>query len=202
VSATDVPGVLGDVDADGVIDAVPPELPGPRVVAEVTTHYLEMRAAPALEVGPPPPGCAVVRAAPDYRFYRYLYDGVGGPWHWYARRVMPRAELTAILADPGVEVFVLWQDGVPAGYTELDRRVAGEVELAYFGLFPEAVGRGLGPWLLRWSIAQAWSPGVHRVWVHTCSLDHPSALSVYLKAGFAKTGESRHKQTILATPLA
>ena len=86
----DVPGVVGTVDADGVIDAVPAELAGPRRAVEVITHYLEMKAAPTTPVGEPPPGAQVVRAVrPSVRFYRFLYDGVGGPWHWYARRVMP-----------------------------------------------------------------------------------------------------------------
>jgi GNAT superfamily N-acetyltransferase len=95
-------------------------------------------------------------------------------------------------------VHVLYRDGVPLGYAELDRRIEREVELAYFGLFPEAIGLGLGAWLLRWSIAAAWRPGgVDRVWVHTCSLDHQAALPVYLAAGFTLTGESRHQQTIV-----
>lgn len=195
---TEVPGVPGSVGADGVIDAAPPHRSGPRRVVEVVTHYLEMRTRSDAPVAPPPPGVTLVRAAPSVRFYRFLYDGVGEPWHWYARQVMPAAELAAILADPGVEVHVLYRDGTPVGYTELDRRIPGEVELAYFGLFPEAVGQGLGSWLLRWSIAEAWRPpGVERVWVHTCSLDHDAALPVYLKAGFTRTGESRHRQTIV-----
>jgi len=182
-----------------VIDAVPADLPGPRQVVEVTTHCLEMRARPAAAVLPPPPGVAIVRAAPSVRFYRYLYDAVGAPWHWYDRRRMPAAELAAILDDPGTEVHVLWERGVPVGYAELDRTVAGEAQLAYFGLVPEAIGRGLGPWLLRWAIAEAWRPPeVARVWVHTCTLDHPRALDVYLAAGFAQYDEARHRQTILA----
>src|SRR5215813_11229198 len=51
-----VPGVPGAIGADGVIDAVPPGIPGPRRVVEVVTHYLEMRAAPGRGVPPPPPG--------------------------------------------------------------------------------------------------------------------------------------------------
>jgi GNAT superfamily N-acetyltransferase len=195
---TVVPGVLGTVGADGVIDAVPAHIPGPRRVVEVVTHYLEMRAPPEQPVPAEPPGVKVIRAAePSVRFYRFLYDGVGEPWHWYARQVMPPAELAAILADPGVEVYAMYRDGTPVGYSELDRRIAGEVELAYFGLFPEAVGQGLGSWLLAWSIARSWTSGVERVWVHTCSLDHEAALPVYLRAGFTKTGESRHRQTIV-----
>jgi GNAT superfamily N-acetyltransferase len=196
--AADVPGVPGVVSADGVIDAVPPELPGPRRVVEVVTHYLEMRTPAPADVPAAPPGVQVVRAAPSVRFYRFLYDGVGEPWHWYARRVLPDADLARLLAEPGIEVHVLWRDGVPLGYAELDRRVAGEVELAYFGVFPEAVGQRLGSWLLAWAVAEAWRPGgVERLWVHTCSLDHEAALRTYLRAGFVKTGDSRHRQTIL-----
>ena len=183
-----------------IADAVPADLPGPRRVVEVVTHWLEMPARPAaLAVAAPPDGVQIVRAhRSSPRFYRYLYDGVGDPWHWYDRRRMSHDELAAILDDDRVEVHVLWDRGVPAGYAELDRRVPGEVELAYFGLFPEAIGRKLGPWLLRWAIAEAWRPAdVTRVWVHTCTLDHPAALAVYLAAGFAKRQETRHRQTIL-----
>ncbi|HTJ44119.1 MAG TPA: GNAT family N-acetyltransferase [Kofleriaceae bacterium] len=185
--------------APEVHDAVPAELTGPRRIVDVTTTYLEMRARPTAPLSPPPPGVQVVRAiAPTVRFYRYLYDSVGLPWAWYDRRRMDQAELAAILADERVEVHVVWKDGVPAGYTELDRRVAGEVELAYFGLVPEAIGHKIGPWLLAWSIHEAWRrDGVTRVWVHTCTLDHPSALRTYLAAGFTKYGEDSHRQTVL-----
>ncbi len=182
-----------------VHDAVPADLAGPRAIVEVVTHYLEMRAAPPAAIAPRPDVTVVRATHPSARFYRYLYDGVGGPWHWYDRRRLPAEELAAILADPGVEVHVLYRDGEPIGYAELDRRVAREVELAYFGLMPEAIGQKLGPWLLGWAIDTAWrAPTVDRVWVHTCSLDHRSALRAYLAAGFVAYGEARHRQTILA----
>ena len=73
---------------------------------------------------------------------------------------------------------------VPAGYVELDRRVEGEVEIAYFGLVPDCIGRGLGSALLDWALERAWSDRPCRVWLHTCSLDHPKALAVYRRAGF------------------
>jgi GNAT superfamily N-acetyltransferase len=185
---------------DDLPDAVPADVPGPRAIVEVVTTYLEMHARPTAPLAPPPEGVQVVRARrPTPRFYRYLYDGVGSPWHWYDRRRMPTAELAAILDDDAVEVHVLWKDGVPAGYTELDRRRPGQVELAYFGLLPEAIGQRLGPWLLAWSLHEAWRPtDVRRVWVHTCTLDHPAALRTYLAAGFTTYGDERHRQTILA----
>jgi GNAT superfamily N-acetyltransferase len=100
------------------------------------------------------------------------------------RRLLPDEELERILADPAVEVNVMWVAGVPAGYAELDRRRPPEVELAYFGLLPEFIGRGLGRWLLDWTVHHAWRRRPRRLWVHTCDLDHPRALAVYQNAGF------------------
>jgi hypothetical protein len=118
--------------------------PGPSVETLVT--YLEMTAPPERPATlPPGPAVEIRRAArPTTSFYRYLYDAVGRHWTWTERRLMSDAELAAIVQDPRVEVLVLWVDGVPAGYAELDRRAPLDIELAYFGLVPEFIGQGLG----------------------------------------------------------
>ena len=120
-----------------------------------------MTAPPATPPRPAPrPGLEVrVARRPSVAFYRFLYAAVGEPWTWTVRRCLSDAELAAILADPRVEVNVLWADGVPAGYAELDRRAPPDVELAYFGLMPEFIGQGLGGYLLDWAIHHAWRPG-------------------------------------------
>ena len=181
-------------------DPVPATLAGPRTIVEVTTTSLEMRAAPAPALAPPPDGVRIVRAdPPGVRFYRYLYDAVGAPWHWYDRKRWSDADLAAVVDDPRVEVHVAWRRGAPAGYVELDRREPGQCEVAYFGLVPEAIGGGLGLWFLRWAVREAWrAPGMTRLWVHTCTLDHPSALPVYRKVGFEPYATERHRQYILA----
>ena len=158
--------------------------PGRRTVP-VTVTYLEMTSPDQRE---PAPGVmeptAILRAErPTISFYRYLYDTVGADWNWYMRRRLPDGELAAIIHDDRVEVFVLYVRGVPAGYVELDRRVEGEVEIAYFGLIPEYVGRGFGAFLLGWGLGRAWGYRPRRIWLHTCSLDHPRALGVYQRAG-------------------
>ena len=93
-------------------------------------------------------------------------------------------DLAAIIQDPLVEIYVLYAGGVPAGFSELDRHTGTEVELAYFGLAPEFIGRGLGRFLLHWSRDAAWRHGPSRLWVHTCNLDHPGAFALYQRAGF------------------
>ena len=100
-----------------------------------------------------------------------------------------------IIHDPLVEIFVLYVDGVPAGYAELDRRKPDEVELAYFGLVPQFMGRKLGPFLLNWAVDTAWFSKPKRLWVNTNNLDHPRALQIYQKAGFVP-----YRQEIKAIP--
>ena len=152
----------------------------------VTVTYLEMK-SPDQRTAPPgwtEPATIARAERPTISFYRYLYDTVGADWDWFERRRLSDEALAAIIGDDAVEVFVLYVRGVPAGYVELDRRVEGEVEIAYFGLIPDYIGRGFGPCLLGWALERAWSYRPRRVWVHTCSLDHPKALSVYRRAGF------------------
>jgi GNAT superfamily N-acetyltransferase len=153
---------------------------------ETVVTYLEMRAPPAERPSPAPrDDLAIVRAeSPTVSFYRYLYDTIGADWLWTDRKKLDHAALEAVLADAAVEVWVLWAAGVPAGYVELDRRAANEIEIAYFGLIPEFIGQGLGTYLLDWAIHRSWSYSPSRLWVHTQTLDHPRALAVYQKLGF------------------
>ena len=113
---------------------------------QTTVTYLEMLAPPTRPTVPSPSGkYAVLQAEnPTLAYYRFLYNSVGEAWNWTDRRLLDDETLGAIISDPKVEIYVLYASGVPAGYAELDRRRDDQVELAYFGLIPEFVGRGLG----------------------------------------------------------
>jgi len=117
-------------------------------------------------------------------FYRYLYETVGTPWVWFERRLMSDAALAAEIHKPTMEIFVLYVGGVPAGFFEMNAANPRQTELCYFGLVPEFIGRGLGPFLLNAAIEQAWSRPIERFWVHTCTFDHPRALPLYQRMGF------------------
>ncbi|MBX7151763.1 GNAT family N-acetyltransferase [bacterium] len=151
---------------------------------KVITTYLEMFEKPKFFFEQKP-GTSVIRAEkPTVSFYRYLYNTVGASWLWVDRRKMKDVELRTIIQDPKIEVNVLYVGGTPAGYAELDLRQPGEIELGYFGLIPDFVGQGLGKYLLTWAVDAAWKKNPKRFWVHTCSLDHPTALPLYQKCGF------------------
>ena len=157
-------------------------LPPGRIAAVVT--YLEMRQRPPARPGPAVPGLALRPFTGTLAEYRALYRAVGSDWLWFSRLVMDDTRLAAILADPGVEVCVLTRDGEAAGLLELDRRVPGEVELAFFGLVPSAIGRGAGRWLMDRAVEKAFAAPISRFWVHTCTLDHPAAVAFYVASGF------------------
>ena len=125
-------------------------------------------------------------AAPvDQTRYLSLFRHVGAPWLWRGRLVMGTAELAGVLDAPTTSVHVATRrDGTPVGLLELDFSVPQTCEIAYFGLIPGMTGHGHGRWLMAHAMRLAWIDGIRRVWVHTCDLDHPSAVAFYQRQGF------------------
>jgi GNAT superfamily N-acetyltransferase len=157
-------------------------VPDNEVAAVVT--YLEMRAPREQPV--PPSTLSLKRVeVPQPEHYRELFRLIGAPWLWFSRLILDDAHLAAIIQHPMVELdAVLDEHGREVGMLELDFREPHECELAFIGLIPELSGKGHGRWLLAEAVRRAWREGVNRVHVHTCSLDHPAALSAYRRAGF------------------
>jgi len=154
-----------------------------RDLAAVVT-YLEMR-RPTDEPVPTSPLRLERVEVPQPEHYRELFRRIGGPWLWFSRLVLDDAHLAEIIQHPKVELYSVRDEaGREAGMIELDFREPGECELAFIGLVPELAGKGHGRWLLGEAVRRAWRGGVERVHVHTCSLDHPAALSAYRRAGF------------------
>jgi GNAT superfamily N-acetyltransferase len=152
-------------------------------IAAVVTH-LEMTERPALR--PDPLGAWTLRRvdSPGLDWFRDLYRRVGEEWLWFSRLQMADAELAAIIQSPRVEIYALVQDGRDEGLLELDFREAGQCELAFFGVTAKLIGGGAGRWLMDRALERAWSRPVARVWVHTCTFDHPAAVAFYQRSGF------------------
>jgi GNAT superfamily N-acetyltransferase len=160
----------------------------------VTTWYLQQTSSEDLRAVPAPTPDVVVRRAevPSPEFSRFLYTAVGGDVLWTDRLGLDHAQWQALLAAPGVETWVAYERGTPAGFAELAGRADGDVELVYFGLLPAFRGRRIGAHLLSYATARAWDLGerlpehtpTRRVWVHTCSEDGPHALDNYRARGF------------------
>ncbi len=155
---------------------------------EYTVTFLEMTSPPGAP--PPPPsgagGLALIRAkAPPRRWFLHLYQSVGAGHEWTDWLRADPAKLDAFLGDPSVALYSLILDGWSGGFFMLDWRVEGVCDLAYFGLAPEAQGRGLSRWLLAEALRAGWEGrGVQRMTVQTNTLDHPRALPLYQRGGF------------------
>ena len=168
----------------------------------LVTTYFEMRSPEQLRPKRSPDARFQIREQkePNWVFNRDLYFAVGEQWQWIDKRPWTDEQWKEYAARPGLRTFAAYYDGELAGYYELRRESEpdppsprlrrdrqGEVEIAYFGLLPEFVGRGLGGALLTSAIEEAWSRrgGIAptRVWVHTCNRDHPQALANYQARG-------------------
>jgi GNAT superfamily N-acetyltransferase len=158
------------------------DIPAGKIAAVVT--HLEMTTHPTPR--PDPPGAWSLRKVehPGTDWFRELYLRIGAEWMWYGRVRMSDADLAAKIQSPGVAEYALVHDGRDEGLLELDFREAGACEIGMFGVTAKLVGTGAGRWLMNRALELAWARDVSRVWLHTCSFDHPAALGFYQRSGF------------------
>ena len=160
------------------------QLVAPGKVAAIVTS-LEMTSPPVAQARPAPEHVSLdLVRAPTPGWYRALFRKVGEQWLWFSRLRLDEAALAGILENPDVAVYVLKAGDEEAGILELDFRQGGSCEIVFLGLAPGFVGRGLGGYLMSQAISRAWARPIQRLWVHTCTLDHPSALPFYIRSGF------------------
>ncbi|MEO7986212.1 MAG: GNAT family N-acetyltransferase [Gemmatimonadales bacterium] len=158
---------------------------------QVTRTYLEMLTPGELKEAPSlgrAPRIERIGECP-VSFFRFLYAEVGRAFHWRDRRSWTDDAIRRHLATEGVSLWLLTWEAAPAGYFELRRHDDASIEIAYFGLLPEYFGRGWGKYLLTEAARTAWSFVPSKVWLHTCTLDHPAALPNYVQRGFKPVRE-------------
>lgn len=119
----------------------------------------------------------------DFRYNRFLYALVGESFAWTDKLAWSDDAWRAYAEADNLHTYVAYYDGTPAGYFELKWEENKNVKIVYFGLSSRFIGKGIGSHLLSTAIATAWKMNAIRVWVHTCSLDHPSALNNYKARG-------------------
>jgi GNAT superfamily N-acetyltransferase len=126
---------------------------------------------------------------------RFFYAAVGEAWSWVDRLIWTDEHWLDYLDRPELATWIGYFKGTPAGYFELEAQPESSVEIVYFGLLPQFVGIGIGGQFLNEAIERAWEMGGSRVWLHTCSLDHPAALANYEARGFKVFKEEVTYQT-------
>ena len=152
----------------------------------LVTTYLEMRSADQLQPKSASPRFQIrEKIERHWQFNRDLYLRVGEQWDWIDKRRWTDDQWEEYAMASGLRTFAGYYDDALAGYYELRPDAEGGIEIAYFGLLPDWIGRGLGGALLTSAIEKAWrtEPNPSRVWVHTCNRDHPQAIANYRARG-------------------
>lgn len=160
---------------------------------DTTVTFLEMTSKPVQKDRPPSNMHVALLATrkPTLHFYRYLYFQVGNEWNWESRLRLGDEGLATTINAPTTDIRVLYVEGVPAGFFEINRADPATTDLAYFGMMRHAFGLKLGRWFLSAAINACWENGPHKVSVNTCTLDHPAALPLYQKMGFVPVRQAQ-----------
>ncbi len=155
-------------------------------MSEVTTYYLEMKSEDSLVEKSKSQNLQIMEAEiKEYKLNLFLYQLVGENWDWKDKLSLSIEDWKKYAESENVRTWVAYWKGSIAGYYELEKQPDGNVEIAYFGLAPNFIGKGFGGYLLSQAIKSAWTfQDTKRIWVHTCTLDHKSALDNYLARGF------------------
>jgi GNAT superfamily N-acetyltransferase len=168
-------------------DTIPLSLDGytdlpPGKIANVVTFF--EHTAP-VQPEPLPVGLAIEPVAqPAADWFRDLYRAIGMRWLWFSRAAMSDAALAALLAEPTRSVLALARDGETIGMAEIDFAERGTAEIVTFGVVPKATGTGVAALLMNRALVYCRARGAARVWLHTCTFDHPGATRFYSARGF------------------
>lgn len=143
-------------------------------------HLVHSGALP--EAIPAPPGVELVAQTAEQALWSArMYAQVGAPWHWVDRLTWGPDDWQTWVSRPGYWLALVVIDGKPRGYVEL----VDETRIAFLGIDADLAGQGIGRWLLTSAVRTALTrPETRELTVHTCSLDHPSALANYQARGF------------------
>ncbi|WP_166839007.1 GNAT family N-acetyltransferase [Rheinheimera pleomorphica] len=127
---------------------------------------------------------------------QFMFRAVGARWRWFSRLSWDYQQWLAYLTTQQVRTWLLWVKGTPAGYIELLKHPDQSVEIKFFGLLPQFIGQGLGQRLAEAAVMLAAQWQASKIWLHTCSADHPSALKNYQQAGFVVTDIQHSVETL------
>lgn len=143
-----------------------------------------------------PPDFEIRRAhipLPDLNWF--LHRIVGARWRWGGRERWGQREWHDYATRGELETWIAYVSGTIAGYYELEQQQDGSIRIMCFGLREPFIGKGYGGYFLTHAVRRCWELGATRVWLNTCSRDHPNALRNYLARGFRIAAEQELQDT-------
>ena len=126
----------------------------------------------------------VKKIKPDFQLNKFFYKQVGKKHRWIDRLSWSDGKWINYISNKNLETYIISESDELAGFFELlYNPELKETEISYFGLLEEFIGKGIGGYALSVAIKKSFEKNIRRVWLHTCTLDHPNALKNYIARG-------------------
>ncbi len=126
----------------------------------------------------------VKKIKPDFQLNKFFYKQVGKKHRWIDRLSWSDVKWINYISNKNLETYIISESEELAGFFELlYNPELKETEISYFGLLEEYIGKGIGGYALSVAIKKSFEKNIKRVWLHTCTLDHPNALKNYIARG-------------------
>ena len=126
----------------------------------------------------------IKKIKPDFQLNKFFYKQVGKNHRWIDRLTWSDEKWINYISNRNLETYIISESCDLAGFFELlHNPELKETEISYFGLLEEYIGKGIGGYALSIAIKKSFERNIRRVWLHTCTLDHPNALKNYIARG-------------------
>ena len=126
----------------------------------------------------------IKKIKPDFQLNKFFYKQVGKKHRWIDRLIWSDEKWMTYISNRNLETYVISKYDELVGFFELlYNPELKETEISYFGLLEEYIGKGIGGFALSSAIRKAFEKNINRLWLHTCTLDHPNALKNYIARG-------------------
>jgi len=125
-----------------------------------------------------------IEKKPTIDLCKFFYKEVGINFFWRDRLKWSDQDWLDYINSDFFKLYILKHNNKLAGYYELlYEPKTNSMEIPYFGIFKEFYGKKIGGYLLTEALSTSFKQKITKVWVHTCTLDHPNALKNYLARG-------------------
>ena len=153
------------------------------MIEKIERFYLEINNINDLKINPISSDCFSLKEASknNFDFNKFFYKQIGKRHQWVDRLIWQDNDWLKYISNENLRTYILKKENDLVGYFELIFN-NNDCEIAYFGILEEFIGKGYGGFLLSEALKIGFKRA-NRIWVHTCSLDHPNAIENYKSRG-------------------
>ena len=155
------------------------------MMISVERNFLEIRDVKNLKVNSTKKKKLLInKINPDFQLNKFFYKQVGKKHRWVDRLSWSDEKWIKYISNKNLDTYLITEKEDLVGFFELlYNPELKETEISYFGLLEEYIGKGIGGYALSEAIKKSFEKNIKRVWLHTCTLDHPNALKNYIARG-------------------